>query len=69
MEEKETDIAIIVTQSEDGSEITVFMKSLNGERVDAEEVMKILNTLDIKGAMAELAKHKLTTHAAPKGVM
>lgn len=69
MDEKQTDIGIVVTQSEDGSEVTVFMKALNGERIDVEEVTKILATIDLKGAMAELAKHRMNTHPMPKEVM
>lgn len=69
IEVKQADIGIVLTQSESGDEVTLFMKSLNGEPLDVQDVLKIISTIDIKAAMAQMAKNRVTTHPMPKEVM
>lgn len=68
-EKKETDIAVVLTQSQSGDEVTLFMKSLNGQRVSVDDVLRIMAAIDVEGAMGQMKEAKVHTHPMPKDVM
>jgi hypothetical protein len=68
-EQSPPDIGIVMTRSESGDEVSIFMKSLNGKLIDVEDVIHILSQLDIKSAMTQMSHDRLNVHPMPKGTM
>lgn len=65
----EKEIGVMLTQSNSGDELTIFVKDLKGVRLEADDVIKLITALDIKLAMSKLTDSYMVTHPIPKGVM